>query len=430
VRTLLFSLLLTLSACAKPLQLDFEVERTRKPLEGAAETTTFPLQVLLGDGVLHYRDGGGDTLLDFQALRTYNWTDQAWDEVSLYAIAGGRMRQLDNRAKIGEALVKATKAQPAFAEVALEHVFAMNIPGGKEAPELAAAPALKATFGDKLLAEASADGQAVEPDVARAYTRFVRYYVAAHPDFLSRLEASKTVPSSLTVVQYGPREERRYHLKFKASSTETTLSATPPAQGMVPRARQLDRLLHRVRSITTAQTAQRNQALLQRAEADRKAKKYLPSVLRYFDYYLSTGRELPAPFTKHKATYLKAPDAKALFGALDKSSSQPKPALAALQALEKKAGEMAYVCQIFRAGILLDSDTPKAGLELYLQALEKQPLVTGAWKDVGDIFYRAYLAEEAWKCWDAALRLQRNHAMLSDVKELEAMLRQDYPEFF
>lgn len=427
IRSVFLVLLTAGSLSARPLTLNFEVDKTRKPASGAPETSHFQLRVDLGTSALHYSDGSREALFDFNTLRSYQWTPDVREENSLYTVCGGRYAELQKRARV--AASQAKEGETSFGEALLEHLLAMNLEGGKESPAWAPAPEFKASFGDRLLAEASGEPRSLEKDEAHAYVRFLRYYVGAHPDILERLESRSEVPQNLTVVHYAGDEERRvtFHLKSVADLT-TELTPPPPLSTAPPETTPLQRALRSVNSTTPEQFARRNQATLNQAEKDRIAGKFFQALLRYFDYILATGREMPAAFKKDPSQFERLAESKALLGAL--REDDPKKAAQMLQGLEKKARDLSYILQVFRAGLLTDLESERAGLDLYLQALEKQPLLLGAWKDVGDIFYRNYLAEEAWKCWDAALRLGRNHEMLSSVKELEAELRHDYPGYF
>jgi hypothetical protein len=62
--------------------------------------------------------------------------------------------------------------------------------------------------------------------------------------------------------------------------------------------------------------------------------------------------------------------------------------------------------------------------------LSRQPLLTGVWKDLGELYLGGYDAQRAWICWDAARRLAPMHPLLKDVGAREEKLLADYPDFF
>lgn len=66
----------------------------------------------------------------------------------------------------------------------------------------------------------------------------------------------------------------------------------------------------------------------------------------------------------------------------------------------------------------------------FLAALSADPTLTGAWVDLGGMYYSGLRADAAWACWDAARALRPTHYMLKVVDDRERKLRADHPEFF
>ena len=69
-------------------------------------------------------------------------------------------------------------------------------------------------------------------------------------------------------------------------------------------------------------------------------------------------------------------------------------------------------------------------IELFLAALAADPRITGAWVDLGNIYYNGFRADAAWACWDAARSLRPQHYLVKQVDDLERKLRADHSEFF
>lgn len=85
---------------------------------------------------------------------------------------------------------------------------------------------------------------------------------------------------------------------------------------------------------------------------------------------------------------------------------------------------------IFQGGVKATQGQPREAIQLYLQALQGDPYVSGAWKDLGELYYETYDGERAWQCWDVARRLRPQHEMLKPVDELEAEILKHSPGYF
>jgi hypothetical protein len=64
------------------------------------------------------------------------------------------------------------------------------------------------------------------------------------------------------------------------------------------------------------------------------------------------------------------------------------------------------------------------------KVLEASPRVTGAWKDLGDLFHADYDVTRAWLCWHRARSIAPSHRQLGGVAAYERRLEADHPEYF
>lgn len=70
------------------------------------------------------------------------------------------------------------------------------------------------------------------------------------------------------------------------------------------------------------------------------------------------------------------------------------------------------------------------GRQLLLDALRVNPYLTGAWHDLGNVYYRSFRMPEAWICWDVGRRISPSDPMMKEVDQLELLLRTKNPQFF
>ena len=124
-------------------------------------------------------------------------------------------------------------------------------------------------------------------------------------------------------------------------------------------------------------------------------------------------------------------DVKSFFAATRaESGDDVKTKLASLQQLVPVSGEKAYVLGIFRADMELTLGNRDAAAGLFLAALQKNPFLTGVWKDLGDNFATAADAADAWRCYDIARRIAPQHPLLKDVAAREDAVAKTHPELF
>ncbi len=85
----------------------------------------------------------------------------------------------------------------------------------------------------------------------------------------------------------------------------------------------------------------------------------------------------------------------------------------------------------------LANDLGEAGhdtdaLPLFANAIRGNPYLAGYYKDMGDVFRRAYSPDLAWLCYDLGRMLpgSADTPVISHVTEQETELAKTYPEFF
>lgn len=396
MRTLVLLFLLVVAAHAEPLQLDFQ-----------------GLSVRLYPDVLYWDDGKYQITYDFPNLRVYSETAEGVDNSSLYARVGGREIEFLNRLQLRKALNAANVTEPSMTVPQLEHLFSLRDPKSKTNLSF---DGLKVKSGKDVLLEWSKDGLPVDPETARLYVRFLRYYVGGHPDALQMLQKRKVIPKTLTITQLNVKDKRVTRLTLLKNSVPGP-PALPTGSPPVP-ASPVARLLAQAATLTLAPDY-----ALKEARQLFSEKRYLQSFLRYFDNGLSLGGELAPDFKAKAAVMRQDPDVEKLTAALQANDA------AGLQAMEAPAGDVSYIVKVFRGGLIMEND-PETAYKLYVEALEAQPSLSGAWKDLGEIYYRTFEAVDAWRCWDTARRLAPRHQLLEEVNALETRLRGTYPDYF
>lgn len=112
----------------------------------------------------------------------------------------------------------------------------------------------------------------------------------------------------------------------------------------------------------------------------------------------------------------------------DKATAQA--AAQVLADLHSHADSMKYVLDVFEGNTRLGLGGKPDGADQLLGALGVNPYLLGAWKDLGDSYYRGFHVDKAWACWDSARRINPHHPLLQPVTDMEGRLRASFPEYF
>jgi tetratricopeptide (TPR) repeat protein len=176
---------------------------------------------------------------------------------------------------------------------------------------------------------------------------------------------------------------------------------------------------------------QKRRELVRQAVELAEAEDYLNSTLLFLEYTLSTGESMPREFFKFKEAATADPNLKLLFASMNpKDEESAKQALPDFEVLGKKVDAGRHVFWIFQANLLTSFDRAEEAKELFLKALEENPMIVGAWKDLGQIYHRQFDCGAAWLCWDTGRSVHSGHGLFDQIDDLEDKLRNDFPEFF
>jgi hypothetical protein len=112
------------------------------------------------------------------------------------------------------------------------------------------------------------------------------------------------------------------------------------------------------------------------------------------------------------------------------SEAEARSQAAAFVELRAAAGSRAHVLKTFESGSRRALGETAAAHQLMIEALEANPFLAVAYKDVGDLFLQEYDMRRAWRCWEAARKIAPRHPTLSACAALEQRLSDEHPEYF
>ncbi len=442
-------LVLLFGACVARADLQLEFESTVKttPHQQASdpphtqpqqpETETTPLHLTLGEGYFSFQDDQRQQICDFSKRVIYDIHLKAgtYTERSLYSDVGFRVYELKNRMMIGEVLdiAEAAKSQKiSYGRVLVEHLFSLPAEGDPVAltPDQNDTQTVYAWQG-KPLAQISRDVVEVDPTHRDAFIRFLRYFSQGHPQILEHLNALTGIPSQLTVTQHNMGRIQSKSLTYR--SHKVTPSQPYNLEGLEetqPKG-DLTQLLAQAPPAGPDAINHAAQQVLADADAAFTNGQHLDAMLAYLEYTLMTGQDMHDWLEPKRDQLVADPHVVTLMSALKaKSKNGAKQTIQALSQLKETAQSHEHVLLIFEANTHTSLGHPGKSIPLFHQALLANPLIVGAWKDLGDLYRITYQMPDAWRCWDHARTILPTHRMLTDLNHFEDWLVANHPGFF
>ncbi|MFP2926924.1 tetratricopeptide repeat protein [Pyxidicoccus sp. 3LG] len=440
---------------------------TRGPQGPAAPEQTYVMPVRLRrEWIRHGAHQGNDVVLDFPGRRRLELDEDArtYTETSLYASLGNRHFELPNREHIRSVIAAGGGDASDFEPVIAEHQLAVldkarnrTIAGAKSSRGSGLGGRLRSMFskpersdisveseqgytvyvtdtGRRLLSY-SDDGVDAEPDRVRQFVRFLRYRFNGHPLILERIASAGRIPRELRYWARQPIGFLLSNVTLRVEAMETVPDDALRLDGLrrvlaPTETPQLDSVLERVLlgDVPDSQevAARRKQEAREAVDADRM----FESVLALLSLTLETDVALPGLGDALQS--LDEPHVQRMRDALTTQPGSKEEARAVAETyveLQQAAGRWAYVLKTFEAASRRALGEKEKARDLLLAALQANPFLTGAYKDLGDLYLQGFQMHVAWMCWEAARKISPGHRLMKDIDELEAMLAAEHPEY-
>jgi hypothetical protein len=422
--------------------LTFEVTRHTDPSKSGTQTqgtvppdSHYTMTVVLAGNALDVDDQGIETRYDFAKNRIYrlNKSDKTYEDVSLYTVLGFNTVEFTNRMMLGRVLAAAKLPGNPMAPAYTENLMALSDPNNHTVIDHEAhGDHTTYTWDGSTFAIVSQKVQVVPADALRQYLRFLRYTIGGHPQILAAIGTGGGVPERLTVVRTNMSTETRtlslQHLEESPAQTLTLDGFTRKPADAEPL-----RLIEHLPADPTAALEQHLVELRQERDAALAGEHLLDAMLANIAAMLASGDQTDATawFSAHREQIMKDADATQVTQNLKPHDEKSARAAAeTLEQVKKHAGPHGYVLDIFEANTLRSLHEGAKAVDLFIAALSADPLITGAWVDLGTTYYGDFRAVEAWACWDTARMLKPNHPFNADINAGEQKLRTDHPEFF
>jgi hypothetical protein len=425
------------SLAAMTMQVSMETRNT--PNISASNTpgnSQKLVELTLAPQYIAMKSATEQTIFDFKTRKriVMDLATKQYVNYSLYDAVGFRAYELKNRQMLGGALAAAQITATPMAGVDSEHILSVASPTPTKFEESVDGGALVFSHTQRTLARWSKSGTAVSDSELERFTKFVRYTQGGHPQLLARLASGTVIPDQLVLTfteVWGTRTHlisvkdvrrkeddvydlRGYTLRKNGVSGGDVDAVLDRAANLSPQAIQAALVDHRAGMASALQNGQ-----------------YLDALLGSLEWSLMTGQPLP-PFTTEQLAQIRTDaSAQLLMRALGaKTRDEFVQAVPILVELRSKSLLKPHVLKIFEANNRLQLQQPAAARVLFVEALQANLLVAGAYKDLGDLLLMGYDMPRAWRCWDMGRQLAPDFVNFGPVNQYEKSLATQYPEYF
>lgn len=424
-------------------QLTFDVVSHTEAAKGAKQTkgqslpsdASYLLTVTLSGDTLLIEQPETETRYDFKADRivALDKRKKTYTDQSLYTVLGFNVAEFGNRMMLGKMLAAAKISGNPMAPALTEHLMSLSDPANATVIDhTTRGEDTIYSWNGQTLMTVSRKTRELPTAALNQYLRFLRYSTGGHPQILAAIERGGGVPERLTVVRSNMAVETR---TLTLRSIDERPDNPVSLQGYtreVPEGEPFA-TLKRLSTSPAADLEARAVVLRQERDAAVAGGHIFDAMLANFAVGLSTGdeSEVGAWVGAHRDQITADGDAQSLMRSLEpRDADAAKAAADTFEKLRQSAGPHAYVVNIFEGNIRYGLHQSARAVDLFLAALAADPTVTGAWVDLGGMYYWTFRADAAWACWDAARALRPAHYMLKTVDDRERKLRTDHPEFF
>lgn len=415
-----------------------------------APAAAYSSQLAWTDDTISYDEASGRRIVLDVANQRKQEIDERTRSVTvepLQAVVSFRDAEAQNRGQhIHEVLKAGGLPDNDFAPVLAEHQLSVSFPssrrtlgkrsilarltGGPDIAIVALQTQTDMMVGARCLMSVSGESQR-PPDAVTAFTHFLRHAFGGHPCILQRIVDAGQLPAWITIG----------HLTPMHTGGEVTVRVEGPADA--PRGPSTDGFEDRIPldgtqpidavlgggggTMSSPPVAER----VAQALAQLQGATPLEGLLTFLELTLEQPLAMPPEIAA--AVRSSTDDAVPMFTGLlgpARSEDDARTRLRVFESLRGRAGRRAYLLGAFEASLLTALAQPAEAKAALTRVLEANPRVTGAWKDLGDLFCPDYDFRRAWLCWQRARSIAPTHPVLEAVAAYERKLEADHPEYF
>ncbi|GEM_PF-3575670 len=385
------------------------------------------------------RTGNNEKIYDFdkKTLTFIAHDKKQFTETSLYAIPAFKDFEKRNREMLLGAMQNAGITAVQSTPFELEAIFGDNskTEAGQKIQTIEHTGGYKFLYdGEDVTAYAVSD-QAIRDELKDSYKKYLIYEHTIHPAILENM-AGRNIFNSLSY-----RNKQEVPFLTEKNFTVSAFNNAPSSTIAVPQDYQknygFDERLDKVIKMSLTEKEKTVDDYAAEMNKLLEDKQYLEASLVFHEYATHTGgKDIDKIKAIIQRIFSEAPAEEGV-QQLAAAISQPpsskehlQKAIEIIEAVRSKNTPHSYVLNIYLANYVdVLGQTAKAQ-DLILEALEKNPFIAGAYKDLGDKYFKSFHMQDAWTSWNQMRSINTGYPLATPVNELEMQILEKHPVYF
>lgn len=295
---------------------------------------------------------------------------------------------------------------------------------------------VEVTYNGDVVASYVLSDQLVSDGLRDGYMKYLLYTHDIHPAIRKNIEGAGAYLSALSYTnksQLPVTSEYRYGMSGFRAPTIGRIEIPQGYQINFAPDKRLDQIIKASQDRKAKSVDDYNIAM----SGFLSEKKYMEALCVFNEYVLETGgADIQKIHDNIKRLFTEAPEssgAPQLAGAIGQAPESKEKITAAIKIIEEARSKNlphGYVLNVFLANHLAMIGQSHKARDLILDALEQNPRLTGAYKDLGDKYLADYDMVNAWASWDQARKINPNHMLNAEISKLERSIKQRNLAYF
>ncbi len=426
--------ILTIPAIAQEhgtLTLSYRIQETVHPAEGEPTRTKDAVSVRLHTESFDVLRGRVLVQHDVKAGRVavIDLDKRHWFPQNLLAALDYRYAELANRRKLTQVLEAANIEDAPIGDLLeLETLFGV----GREAADAIEKSMDDATFtarsGDGEMTHVEFSSRKIPAPLRRSFSQYLFFSCSLHATARDAIAANGRIPKLLRYTSKNSGVTTRVEMTLQEDPAPVPSPDMSKLRCVHSDHERLGKILSAARALHEQKQIAPKQQLLRQIVRARGAKGHtLDAFLLFLELSWMHGKEDPALIRQVLSTDSARLAVQPLTRHLD---GKPHQLLEYLDTIPRDSLTHPYLLDVLRANAHQGLQQPKKSIELLLDALEKNPAMAGALKDLGDTWRVLFDMPAAWSCWDVGRQIDPEHPMFAQVDRFEADLRKRFDDMF
>ncbi len=426
-------------------QLDFKIAEHYQGKSGEESKTEVnikqgPSIVTLALKEISVRSGDNERVYDFSSntLAYVDHSQKQFLKISLYAIPAFKDYEKRNRQMLSTAGQKAGIESLGTNQFELEMMFGADVDGyvAKNIEVRREGKAHKFYYEGEEVVSYQLSERAIPQALADIYKKYLTYEHNVHSVIVENLSASGLVFSSF---QYRNKQvvpfltKSAYVLASSNGGHSKSISMPENYQETYASDQRLDKVIR----LAKAQKEKSVDYYASRINKLFDMDKYIEASLVFHEYSIHHGlKDIDKIKPAIQRVFKQSPPQSGLKNLTAAISRQPssrqgmQEAIKLIEDAQSKVSAHGYVLNVYLANYYDAIGQNKKAIDLILKALEQNPFLTGAYRDLGNKYFKAYEMPDAWASWDQMRRVNPDHQLALDINNMEQAIRQQHPAYF